>query len=218
METESYAPKSIKKDDLIQGLKATIEELKNEVHTMKRENYLAEAYLELAQSHVELKQKYATKQYSLEQKSKELGDLGLKNYELSAKIIGILAHQDALYEKHKSDIVHELKNAIVPILKKMKKSGQDVIKYKDLQTLEGVINDVLFPVITKKRHSLTPLEIDTARLIQEGKKGYEIAQILDVPYKAVKNARYRIRRKLGLVNQKINLKEYLKKHDISEYV
>ena len=30
METESYAPKSIKKDDLIQGLKATIEELKNE--------------------------------------------------------------------------------------------------------------------------------------------------------------------------------------------
>ena len=217
METVSKASKSIKNDS-IQYLNAVIDELKNELHTVKRDNTLEVAYLELVQSHVELKQKYEARQYILEQKRKELGDLRLRNNELSAKIRGILAHQDTLYQKYKPDTAHVLKKAIAPIVKKMKNSGLDALQYRDLEALESAINDTLFPVIKKTRQHLKPLEIDIARLIKEGKKQYEIAEILDIPQGAAKNARYRIRRKLGLVKQKTNLKKYLETYDINEHV
>jgi DNA-binding CsgD family transcriptional regulator len=57
--------------------------------------------------------------------------------------------------------------------------------------------------------SLTPREIQIANFVKEGKTSKEIADIMNVSKSAVDVHRYRLRDKLGLNNQKANLKSHL---------
>ncbi len=56
---------------------------------------------------------------------------------------------------------------------------------------------------------LTPKEILVANLIREDKSTKEIAGILTISESSVQFHRHNMRRKLGLVEKKINLKSYL---------
>jgi DNA-binding CsgD family transcriptional regulator len=56
---------------------------------------------------------------------------------------------------------------------------------------------------------LTSTEIQIADLIKHGRASKEIASLLNVSPKAISFHRGNIRRKLGLVNKKINLRSHL---------
>jgi DNA-binding CsgD family transcriptional regulator len=78
--------------------------------------------------------------------------------------------------------------------------------------LESNLNDVVSPFIHKlssKYVGLTPTEIQIANLVKEGKTTKEIAEILHSSDRTVEFHRKNIRKKIGLVNRKVNLRSHL---------
>jgi DNA-binding CsgD family transcriptional regulator len=60
-----------------------------------------------------------------------------------------------------------------------------------------------------KFFDLTPTEIQIADLVRKDKTTKEIAQILNASEKTIEAHRNRLRKKLGLTNQRIQLRDYL---------
>jgi DNA-binding NarL/FixJ family response regulator len=78
--------------------------------------------------------------------------------------------------------------------------------------LEHNLRKILSPFM-KNIHAahadLTPREIQIMNLIKTGKNNREIAAMLNTSFKTVEKHRIHIRKKLNLVNSRINLRSYL---------
>ncbi|MBW1700292.1 MAG: PAS domain S-box protein [Deltaproteobacteria bacterium] len=110
------------------------------------------------------------------------------------------------------NVLLNVKTLILPYLQRLKgKFDQDdILKY--LNIIESNINEFVSPfanILSSNYTSLTPTEIQVADLIKQGKTSKEIASIFHISSKAVSFHRSNIRRKLGLVNKKINLATFL---------
>jgi DNA-binding CsgD family transcriptional regulator len=78
--------------------------------------------------------------------------------------------------------------------------------------LESNLKEILSPFsrkLSSRYLLLTPKEIQIANFVKEGRTSKEIAEILNVSKSAVDIHRYRLRNKLGLNNQKANLRTHL---------
>lgn len=103
----------------------------------------------------------------------------------------------------------------MPYIEKLKKSNINDHQLMYLTILEKSLNDIISPFmhnIKMKYSKLTPTEIQVATLIKEGKTSKEIATLVNLSTRAVDFHRGNIRRKLGLVNQKVNLQSFLLSH------
>jgi DNA-binding CsgD family transcriptional regulator len=81
-----------------------------------------------------------------------------------------------------------------------------------LAILESHIDEITSPFMQKlsrELQDLTPMEVQVAGLIREGKKTKEIADLLHLSKNTVIFHRYNIRTKLKLKNQKKNLRSFL---------
>ena len=119
-------------------------------------------------------------------------------------------------EKEKTEIkerlLADIKKLIYPYIEKLENASLN----KDAQTFVNIIktniNGLISPftkTLSSKYFSLTPSEIQIADLIKHGKTSKEIASILHVSPKAVSFHRGNLRKKLGLLNKKVNLRAYL---------
>lgn len=101
---------------------------------------------------------------------------------------------------------------IIPYLKKLKQANLED-RYKNyLNVLEHNLREILSPFM-KNIHAahadLTPREIQIIDLIKKGKNNREIAVMLNASLKTVETHRNHIRKKLNLVNARVNLRSYL---------
>lgn len=136
-----------------------------------------------------------------------------KNLEEVITALKVLLEQR---EKEKTEIKETLlvniKKLVYPYIEKLENTGLDQETQTFVNIIKTNINDLVSPLannLSSKYFSLTPSEIQIADLIKYGKTSKEIASMLYISPKAVAFHRGNIRKKLGLLNKKINLRSYL---------
>ena len=110
------------------------------------------------------------------------------------------------------NILFNVKKLVLPYLDTLKQKRLTEEQQSYLDVLETNLNNIISPFtkrLTSIHDSLTPQEIKVADFIRNGKTVKEIAAILGVSESAINRHRQHIRNKLGLNNQKVNLRTYL---------
>jgi len=148
----------------------------------------------------------------LEEKGSELLIKTRNLEELNTALRVMLKQRAEDREEMEQTLMAGIKELVMPNLEKLRKGGSEQSRriYHDLiaSNLEEMFSPFSRKLSTRFRN-LTTTEIQVAHLIKDGKNSKEIADVLSVSSSAVDVYRYRIRKKLGINNQKVNLRSYL---------
>jgi PAS domain S-box-containing protein len=151
----------------------------------------------------------------VEERTKELSAKTRRLEEFNAALNVLLKKREEDKSELEESVLLNVKSLVVPYVEKLKsRLTGDQLTY--LTILESHIREITTPFIkrlSEKYFGLSPLEIQTVGLIREGKTTQEIAEMLCVSENTVSSHRFHIRKKLGLSNKKVNLRNYLKTLD-----
>ncbi len=109
-------------------------------------------------------------------------------------------------------VLANIKEFALPYVEKIKSSKIADRDKAFVGILESNLREILSPFsqkLSSRYLHLTPKEIQIANFIKEDRTSKEIADILNVSKSAVDIHRYRLRNKLGLNRQKVNLRSHL---------
>lgn len=109
-------------------------------------------------------------------------------------------------------ILSNIKELIMPSLKRLEKGQLNSKQLNLLTTIEDNLNKITSPfsrILSSNCSTLTPKEIQIANLIKDGKSSKEIADAIDSTKNTVEFHRRNLRKKLGLKNKKKNLRTHL---------
>ena len=157
------------------------------------------------QAEVALKKAYNECEDKVEKRTIELK-------ELNTALTVLLRKSDKDRVELEEKILLNIKELIIPILRKLATSQLDDKQRSYINTIETNLNNIISPfsrVLSSKYSSLTPKEIQIAKLIKEGKTSKEIAELIASNKNAIEFHRKNLTRKLGLRNTKINLRTHL---------
>lgn len=141
----------------------------------------------------------------LEEKARQLEEINT-----ALKVLLKRREQDA--RELGESILSNVKESVLPFLDKLKRGHLDENQKTYIELIESQLNEIVSPFLknlSAQFASLTPMEIKVANLIKEGKLSKEIAEILGVAEQTVLTHRNNLRAKLGLRNQKANLRSHL---------
>ena len=105
-----------------------------------------------------------------------------------------------------------VKELVEPYLIKLKNTGLDEKQNAYVSILESNLKEIISPFsqkLSSKYFNLTPTEIQVAGLVKEGRTAKEIAELLNKSIRAIEFHKNNIRKKLGLINKKANLRSHL---------
>lgn len=153
----------------------------------------------------EIEKRLTSKEEELNQKLAEIN-------EMDAAMRILLKSKEKDKAEIEENIMYNMKNLVVPYIEKLENSHLDAQQRFNLKMLKQDIQRVISPFsrcLSLNQINLTPTEIQVANLIKEGKITKEISSAMHISASAVEFHRYNIRKKLNLVNRKVNLRTYL---------
>lgn len=176
---------------------------------------VAERTAELAQANQQLEQEIEERkraEKALKKREKELQAQSQHLEEVNTAL-RVLLQQREVDKKELGDIViRNVQELVSPYLQRVMSGKLDSGQRTLARIVETNLNNIISPFVSKMASGLghlTPVEIRVASLIKEGKTNKEIAEVLLVSKNTILFHRYNIRDKLGLKNQKINLRSHL---------
>ena len=188
------------------ALQATNDEMETKVEQRTKE---------LKDTNLRLKKEIAERKLTemrLLKGSKEL-DVKSKKLEEANIALRVMLHtreidQGELEEK----VLSNVKELILPYIEALKNSRMNNDQMVFLKTLESNVKKIISPFTIKLSSvylKLTPKEIQIANLVKNGRTNKEIAELLYVSLRTIEFHREHIREKLGIKNEKINLRSHL---------
>lgn len=133
--------------------------------------------------------------------------------EMNTAMRVLLEHREAEKRQLQEDVLSNVQKLVLPYIEKME--GQHPVG--DQKAYLGIIKSNLQDLVSsfarslsEGRSALTPTELRVSDLIRHGKTSKEIAALLGVSTNAISVHRHHIRRKLGLLNSKVNLQTHLR--------
>jgi len=109
-------------------------------------------------------------------------------------------------------VVSNFKGLVEPFFEKLKDSRLSEDQKAYVNILESNLKDIISPFarhMSSRYLNLTPAEMQIANLIKQGKTTKDIANLLNLSSRTISFHRENIRNKLGLKNQKANLRSHL---------
>ena len=132
--------------------------------------------------------------------------------ELNAALRVLLKRREEDRDEREERMLLNIKKLVLPYLEKLKTNRMEPREQAHLNILESNLKELISPFarrLSTKYINLTSREIQIANFIKEGLTSKEIADILHVSAGAVNIHRYRIRKKMGITNNKHNLQAFL---------
>lgn len=153
-------------------------------------------------------------------------ELKLSNEKLEKKILERTQHlQDAntalkvLLNQREEDkkrigetVLGNVEQLIKPLVENLKMTNLSARQENILTTLESNLEQIVSPflnTLSTKYFKLTPAEMKIANFVRTGFSNKEIAELMAISKGTVVNHRHNLRKKLGVVNEKINLRTHL---------
>ena len=152
-----------------------------------------------------VEEKLITREQDLETTNRDLEDL-------NAALRVLLKKRNDDKVELEEKVLSNVKELVLPFLQKLKGSGLDVRQEAHLDIVESNLNEIISPFLRKlssKYLNFTHTEIKVASLVKEGKTTKEIAELEHSTTEAVDFHRKNIRKKLGILNKKVNLRTHL---------
>ena len=113
-------------------------------------------------------------------------------------------------------VLSNMKILAMPYLEKLKGMGLNERQMAYASILETSLNDIISPFshnLSLASSGLSPAEISVANLIRADKTSKEIADIMSLSVRTIEGHRDKIRKKLRIKNNKINLRAHLQSLD-----
>lgn len=148
----------------------------------------------------------------LKRKEKELKDKSIALKEVNTALNVLLKNREEDQVHMEDIIVANVKDLVLPFLEKLVRSQLDEKQATYVDIIQANISTIVSPFLRQipmKFFDLTPTEIQVADLVRKDKTTKEIAQLLNASAKTIEAHRNRLRKKLGLTNQRIQLRDYL---------
>jgi len=109
-------------------------------------------------------------------------------------------------------ILYNTMELILPTLEKLKSGNKNDMENARLEIIESNLRDIVSPFshrLSSRFYKLTPTELEIANLIKFGKTTKDIGDMLNLSDNTIQFHRANIRKKLGINNQKTNLRSHL---------
>jgi len=149
---------------------------------------------------------------SLRVKEEELRLKSMNLEETNTALKILLKQREQDKEELEEKVLANIKELVLPYIEKLKNGRLDKNQEIYLHILESNIHDIISPYLKKLSahyQNFTPMQIQIADLVKDGKTTKEISEVLNISDRAVEFHRNNVRNKLGLKNRKINLRAYL---------
>lgn len=119
---------------------------------------------------------------------------------------------DKMKESNKNleeTIFSNIRTFVLPHIENLKKMRLNDVQMAYVDLVESNLSKLASPLIHDMRQfNLTPMEIQVANLIKDGRTTKDIASLLHTSKVAIDNHRYNIRKKLGINKKKENLRSF----------